>query len=116
MPTIDAKTIQELKELQPDPKFMVHLVNEFAKQISEITQAIQVGLKAKKATEVASAAHKFKSSSRQLGALKLSELCLQLEKAGKEGLPDLTQAEQWLAQIKLESAEALKELKSIVSK
>lgn len=114
MASVDMSVIKNLQELGKDKNFLPDLVNVFTKDIPVILADLQQSLKAKDAKAMASAAHKYKSSSRQLGAAKLSDLCLQVEKAAKEDQHTSKAVAEAIEKIKTESNIVIKELKVIV--
>ncbi|TAF64446.1 MAG: Hpt domain-containing protein [Cytophagales bacterium] len=114
MAVIDAKVIANLKALGKDKNFLTDLINLFVKESPTLVDAMQKHHKAGDAAAMASAAHKYKSSSRQLGATKLSEMCLSVEQAGKAGKQNDKIVAETIAKIKDESATAIKELKVIL--
>ncbi|MCW2267455.1 histidine kinase [Pseudomonas sp. MYb187] len=85
---IDRKVLSDLQEVMDDG--YLHLLETFLddseKRLSQLHEA-------KNATELGHAAHSFKGSSSNMGALALAELCRQLEERVKQqplyGIEDL---------------------------
>ncbi|MGH1398869.1 MAG: Hpt domain-containing protein [Alphaproteobacteria bacterium] len=79
---IDLDTIAQLKELLDD-KFPT-IVETFTVNGAKYIAAIQEGLGSGDAQKIVDAAHPLKSSSGNLGAAALSQLCAGIETQGKE--------------------------------
>lgn len=87
MSAIDMDVIEALRELGDDEllKELVDLfVTDTPPRLSELDTAFNAG----DADTVASVAHSLKSSSANLGALRLSDLCRELEAAGRAAALD----------------------------
>ncbi len=67
-----------------DPELLNPLLDEFAESAAVTVSEIQVASRETNFDAVLSSAHKLKSSARTIGAHQLADLCLALERAGKE--------------------------------
>ena len=78
---VDVHILEKL--VGDDPEIIKEMLQDYqisaAKTAAELRTAYQAG----QPTTVGSVAHKLKSSSRSVGALKLGELCAEMEQAGK---------------------------------
>lgn len=78
------ETIRSLRrEGRPDP--LQHILNLFAGHSKQLVGRIDDALARGDAAMVRETAHSLKSSSGNVGAMKLSSLCREMEMAGKEG-------------------------------
>lgn len=68
-----------------DEAAVVHILQKFRTSATKIAAELYAACKAVRYDLVSAAAHKLKSSARNVGALKLGELCEQIEHAGKNG-------------------------------
>ncbi|MBT8004713.1 MAG: response regulator [Rhodospirillales bacterium] len=66
-----------------DEETFREILQEFVEPSADNIQEIKVAFENHSATDVASAAHKLKSSSRSVGANELADICTELESAGK---------------------------------
>ncbi len=82
-PVFDVATFRDLDEMMnaEDPVFLQGLVQDFLKDAQERIQVIETAIVQSDHKAVEHAAHTLKSSSLLFGALRLSMLCSQLEKA-----------------------------------
>ncbi len=111
MEILDPAALENLREMVGgDTEFIVELMNTFLedapRMLSEMRQALVSG----DATLLRRAAHSFKSNSAEFGAMALSSLCRELEKAGKactfSGVDELlarTEAEYAQVKVALEA-------------
>jgi CheY-like chemotaxis protein/HPt (histidine-containing phosphotransfer) domain-containing protein len=83
-PPLALETLENLRSIDPDGDFMDRLVTAFLTKSSEDIKLLREALKKQDSEAVYKAAHAFKSSSANLGALPLAELCKKLEMAGRE--------------------------------
>ncbi|NJL14579.1 MAG: Hpt domain-containing protein [Microscillaceae bacterium] len=90
------------------------VIEVFFRDTPVLLKQMEAAFKAKDAEALRSAVHKYKSSSRQLGALGLSQLCLEAEQMAKA--KQHTAAGPKLEQIKKTAAQVLAELKAIQAK
>jgi CheY-like chemotaxis protein/HPt (histidine-containing phosphotransfer) domain-containing protein/two-component sensor histidine kinase len=68
-----------------DPAVMQRVLDIFRDSLPTTANELCDACKAGDATRAAAAAHKLKSSSRSIGALRLGSLCAEMEKAGRAG-------------------------------
>lgn len=80
---LDEQALQELKVIMGSdfPLLVRTFLNDSLQRITAITAALDCG----DAEALRRAAHSFKGSSGNLGALQLAELCRQLEERGRDG-------------------------------
>ncbi|MDF0556251.1 response regulator [Kamptonema sp. UHCC 0994] len=111
-PPIDLQILQSLRELDDDddePDFLTDLIKIFLGDAPRYLDSIKVAIAAGDADNLKVASHTLKSSSANLGAMVLSELCKELEymaravsEAGEEQVFDLGIAHDWLLQVEAE--------------
>jgi CheY-like chemotaxis protein len=84
---LDPGALEQLRALDSNAggDLMRRVVDTFMTSSREIVTNLREALKAKNPEAIASAAHKLKSSSAQVGAVRLSALCKDLEARGREG-------------------------------
>jgi len=83
----EASLQQRLTELQneTDVEFVCELVDIYMAEAPKMLQAIHDAISHKDFAALKMTAHTLKGSSLNLGAKRLGELCLELEKAGRAG-------------------------------
>jgi HPt (histidine-containing phosphotransfer) domain-containing protein len=113
---IDISALASLQELQDEgePDIVVEVAGLFIKHAPEKLLAIEKAAKIGDAKAMQIAAHGLKSSSAYVGALRLSEMCKELEQAGRSD--DLDKAVEKAEAIKAEYERARDELDSLISK
>lgn len=113
---IDISALASLQELQDEgePDIVVEVAGLFIKHAPEKLLAIEKAAKIGDAKAMQIAAHGLKSSSAYVGALRLSEMCKELEQAGRSD--DLDKAVEKAEAIKAEYERARDELESLISK
>lgn len=84
---IDADVFNEVKELMEDA--MGNFINTFVDNSPKMIQQIADGLAVGDIKTVYLSAHQLKGGSSSIGALKLSSLAYQIEKAGRANDTDL---------------------------
>ena len=89
-PALVAETIEQLRNLDPEGGFFVRLVEAYLEKSPSDLGQIREGITNADAETVRAAAHGFKSSSANLGAMSLYALCQKLESAAASG--DLSKA------------------------
>jgi HPt (histidine-containing phosphotransfer) domain-containing protein len=108
---IDRKALNIIRALANDsaPDLLDQVLRIFFESAPELVGKLRAGLAANDKDAVRGAAHSLKSSSANLGALRLAELCQRLELAARTGdlgpdLPDIeeVEAEYELARAALE--------------
>ena len=78
--------VSVLKTLVGDDVVVVHeFLRDFRTSSARIAAELRAAYQAGQAAAAGAAAHKLKSSARSVGALKLGDLCADLEQAGKDG-------------------------------
>ncbi|WP_234300921.1 PAS domain S-box protein [Sphaerospermopsis aphanizomenoides] len=84
--SIDPKIIESLKDMLAGNEIIfAELVECYLVESPPLIQAMKTSLITKNSQMLEQTAHKFKSSSASMGAIILSQLCLQLEIMGKNG-------------------------------
>jgi two-component system, sensor histidine kinase and response regulator len=95
IPVSDPEALARLARWGGD-QLVRQMVELFLAQAPERLEAARAGLAAGSADEVQRAAHALKSSSAQVGALRVSALCVEIESRGAggdlAGVPDLLDA------------------------
>lgn len=83
---LDAKTLDNIRALQREngPDILAKVINLYLKNSPSMLEKIQEAVATGNAELLRGTAHSLKSSSANMGALKLAELCAQLENMGKE--------------------------------
>jgi len=86
-PILDENIINNIKKLQrPGMPNLIHrIIDIFVSESVDKNNAIDQAFQAGSGEELAFITHALKSSSGNLGALRLSQLCSELEQAGKAG-------------------------------
>jgi HPt (histidine-containing phosphotransfer) domain-containing protein len=79
-----AVTLEALRELS-DPRILVSAVETFLRHTPQLIERIEAALSEEEPAELARAAHALKSSALALGAQRLSGVCKELERLGREG-------------------------------
>ena len=77
----DLKVLIEL--VGDDPRLIAEFVREFSASAARLADDLSSAALAGRTQDVADIAHKLKSSARSLGAMKLGDLCVSLEEAGR---------------------------------
>ena len=85
-PPLDADTLNGLKKLgDGDPSFLIEVIQQFLEDGPRHVAAIRQAAIDANADALMKAAHGFKGSCRNMGALPLGELCFALEQKGRDG-------------------------------
>lgn len=85
-PPLDRATLDGLMELgDGDPSFLIEVIQQFLQDAPDHLKAIQQSVTDGNADALMKAAHGFKGSCRNMGALPLGEVCLALEQKGHAG-------------------------------
>lgn len=91
---IDLGAIQKLLELiGGDPEDLQELIDDFEQETPTIVASMQAAVAAGDKTALRIAAHSLKANSQDMGAMALSRLCADLERASKDGPVDDPQAQ-----------------------
>ncbi len=110
--SIDRHVIEELLEsVGGDRAFLAELVDTYLSDSPQLLSQLHSSLAASNADEFRRAAHSLKSSSANLGALKLSAIAKELEMMGKAGALD--GAEPRIAEAESEFKQVQDRLKSL---
>jgi PAS domain S-box-containing protein len=89
-PTLEIKTLHGL--VGDDPAIIRDLLQDFLDAMRAASRAMNTALEAQDLPGIAAIAHRLKSSARSVGALRLGDLCAELENASKiGGLTPITQ-------------------------
>ncbi len=82
---LDPAAIQRLMDIgkQTDPGFLQQVLDMFMRQAPECIDEIRAALEAGDFNAMWKAAHKLKGTSLNIGALRLSEICREIEKKGR---------------------------------
>jgi len=84
LPALDSDTLEGLKELgDGDPSFLIEVIQQFLHDAPGHIEAIQQAVVEVNAGALMKAAHGFKGSCRNMGALPLGDLCYALEQKGR---------------------------------
>lgn len=87
---LDARTLANIRAMRrPDtPDFLLKVVGLYAESASALIDSLLCAVRLNDAEGIAHAAHALRSSSANVGAIRLAELCRQLESAAKAGALD----------------------------
>ncbi|MGM0570151.1 Hpt domain-containing protein [Marinobacter sp.] len=99
-PHLDEEALAELRDVMED-EFDI-LIQTYISDSRERIQALHQALSDNDPDAFAKTAHSFKGSSINIGASRLGDLCMQIEKAGREG--DLDTARQSMVELEAEFA------------
>ncbi len=78
LPVLDVNVLRAL--VGSDDDILSEVVREYQKSLSNMSVSLRAGFSAGDLKEVAALAHKLKSASRTVGALRLGEFCGELER------------------------------------
>ncbi|MHA7878418.1 MAG: Hpt domain-containing protein [Saccharospirillum sp.] len=106
---LDPQIISELQQLLGDD--FAELVHTFIQDSQQRIDDLQATIASTVAQDVRHVAHSFKGSSLNLGAVRLSELCRQLEEMARQGR--LYRAQECLEQIRAEFHQVCRDLSSL---
>ncbi|MDX2421756.1 MAG: ATP-binding protein [Amphritea sp.] len=101
---IDKKVISQLIEMDNDGTFLPKIIDAYLEKSIEDLDCLHKALAEQDTDMLKLAAHSFKSSSYNLGALALAELCKELEQLGRSN--ELARAGELLEEIKIEYEQA----------
>lgn len=83
-PPLDMDTLEGLRELgDGDPSFLIEVIQQFLQDAPDHLKAIQQSVTDGNGDALMKAAHSFKGSCRNMGALPLGEHCMKLEEKGR---------------------------------
>jgi len=111
---LDETVLKRLKEMTAgsDPAFFKQVIRMYIDQSAELVKSIAIACREKNATQLAQDAHKLKGSSLNVGAKKVSDTCLRLERNGKNG--ETNGCEPLVAQLQRDFSEAAAELERMI--
>ena len=116
MSVIDTDTIDYLRSLSADASFLNNLIDAFVRDVQEEIPQMRLAFEQKKMDLLKHLAHKHKSSSRNLGATKLTALCLDVEYMVREGNGTLPIVVKKIQAIEDEAKQAVAELLTLSNK
>ena len=103
---LDYRVLENFRQLQipGEPNLIHQLVDLYLADVPGRLATMRQAIAQQDATRLAQIAHALKGSSANIGARRVVRLCMELEKAGKEG--NLSGVSDWLAQLEQEVARA----------
>jgi len=108
-PPID---LEVLVSIYPDDELKrIKLLTKFSPQLVQLEQQVQNAIVVNDHKQGRFLAHKLKSSSKGIGAMALSDLCLKIEMAAKDSNNDLRQFSELLKQRATEVVEHIRSLR-----
>lgn len=115
---LDTTVVNELRELSTleQDDTLNQVINEYIRESDEILAEMRHAFKEGATDKISFHAHKLKSSSANLGAFKLADLCKTIEAQAKQG--SLSESETFMAQIEAEyqlATDALEKEKAAVA-
>ncbi len=106
---MNAEGLQSILQLaEGEASVLMEIISDVLDYTPGLLQDLTLAIEQEQAPKVKLSAHSLKSSSAQIGALRLADLCDQLEK--KSALGDLNQAIESLQQIYQEYEQVQKEV------
>jgi HPt (histidine-containing phosphotransfer) domain-containing protein len=102
--TLDATVLARLRELQPpgETNFLRELVEIYLREAQRVLDNMETALERQQAENLHFFAQRLKGNSANLGARRMTAICHELEKAGRNGR--LQGADVWLAAARQEFA------------
>jgi HPt (histidine-containing phosphotransfer) domain-containing protein len=92
-PVLDEKTLDQIRELQRGvPNLLAKVAEMYLENSTMLLDELRVNLNSKNAAGIAKAAHALKSTSFNVGAKGLGELCAGIEALGSAGRTDEAKA------------------------
>ena len=87
---LDPQAIERLRELDPggQSKLLVRVADAFGTSVARLLPQMTTAFQARDAAANRHVAHTLKSSSASIGAVKLSQLCADIEAVSREGRVD----------------------------
>lgn len=112
--SVKPDVIARLKSMQKPggPDIFARLVNLYFESAADDMNKIRQAFSNRDYAAMSSAAHSLKSSSANLGAVLVSEVCAHIEKLGSSQTQDEVQTELLLTKLESEYAKAIEKLKS----
>lgn len=88
MSAVDSATVERLnQDLGDDPGVMRELIDTFLGEAPRLIETMREGLAKNNARELNRAAHSLKSTAATFGAMRLSQMCRDLEELGARAVP-----------------------------
>ena len=81
---VQEEVVEQLRGMDEDGTFLQKIINAFLEKSPTDIAQLKIGLELQDPEQIRIAAHSFKSSSYNLGAHLLAELCKQMEQAGRD--------------------------------
>ena len=97
---LQQEVIEQLREMDPEEAFLQKIITAYLEKSPIDISQLQAARSASDAEALRIAAHSFKSSSYNLGAQVLAELCKELEQMGRD--QNLSQADDFISLIETE--------------
>ena len=111
IPTTSPIDSQALTDIYPDDESKrIKVMIRFGPQLKQLEQDVQSALAINNHKQGRFFAHKLRSSSKSIGAMALSELCLKIEMAAKDNSNDLSQFQKLLTQRSTEVLDYIRQL------
>lgn len=87
---LDPQAIERLRELDPggQSKLLVRVADAFGTSVARLLPQMTTAFQARDAAAIRHVAHTLKSSSASIGAVKLSQLCAEIEAVSRDGRVD----------------------------
>ncbi len=108
---LEQQALDRLIEMGGDVSFLIELIESFLENLPQLLTSMQQALEQNDAPKLRTATHTLKSNSRDFGAMKLFEMCRELEKIAQTG--NLQGAKELAAQVQKESKPFRAALESI---
>lgn len=88
--TLDPQALERLRELDPGghSKLLPRVAQAFATSVARLLPQMTTALEASDLAAIRHVAHTLKSSSASIGAIKLSQLCADIEALSRDGRAD----------------------------
>jgi len=87
MPLIEQKALDKIRALQKkhSPNLLLKIINIYLNNLQELIKQIFDSIEKNDGTALSEAAHSLKSSSANLGAMQMADLCREMENIGRKG-------------------------------
>ena len=112
---IDHSLLERLRDLQEEgePDILAELVEMFLSDVSARLKTLRGAVEGGDGRSVERTAHTLKGSAKNMGAVRMSEICAELEEAGRSG--ELARVPQQLDQLEAELCRVSKELSKVTT-
>ncbi len=101
-------------DVEGEPSFLAELLKAFKEEAPGLVEGIRTAAQTNDAHKLRQSAHSLKGGSGNLGAVRLADLCAELEKMGRNGA--LEGAAPLAAQVELEYQRALQALETEINR